>query len=297
MFLARLPESDIFILGPQKPYHHLYFLRSGDPPYVTTLDLGSRGSDNLAFDPDDPSIVYVGAGNWLYQVSAASPRIIKSVELDRSIHNLNFLHFDSQGDRFFISKDIGDQIFVVDRKTFRIIATIPSPYKTLTDDVWLDPAGDLVLVDSRYFIGRRVDTYDRSTLRQKKTYFWPWDYGFNFSTLDPDGRRVYLASTVTGKVRVLDLDTLTPADEFRLESGIRNLNFDSERRWLLIGSYFKGRLFVYDVDRKKVIGHLFLGSRLRWVHVDAENRNWYAATSVGGFEISPDEAFSKALAH
>jgi hypothetical protein len=63
---------------------------------------------------------------------------------------------------------------------------------------------------------------------------------------------------------------------------------------VLIGSYFKGNLFVYDVARERVIGRLFLGRRLRWVQVDGENHKWYATSAVGGLQIDPDVAFPNA---
>jgi len=291
MFLARMPGSDTYALGPQKPYHHLIFLEDEDPPRLTALELGSRGSDNLAFDPEQPDILYVGAGNFFHKISATPPRILHSLRLDRSIHNINFIHHSARGDSFFVSEDAGDQIFVVDRRGFAKKAEIPSPPWIWTDDVWLDPVGDLVLVNRRYFVGRRVDTYERSTLRHRNTYRWPLDYGFNFGTVDPEARRVYLASTVSGIVRVLDLDTLRPVDEFRLEPGLRNMNFDPGRRWVLLANYFRGTLHVYDVTRKRITGSVFLGTRLRWVDIDPASGNWYVSSSAGGFEIDPAEAF------
>jgi len=294
MFLARLPGSDVYVLGPQKPYHQLLFLEDHAPGRLTALELGSRGSDNLVFDPDRPETLYVGAGNVLHKISATPPRILDSLRLDRSIHNINFLHYSPRGNSLFISEDAGDQIFVVDRNGFAEQGEIPSPAGTWTDDVWIDPVGDIVLVNRRYFVGRRVDTYDRSSLRHRGTYLWPLDYGFNFGTVDPEARRVYLASTVTGQVRVLDLDTLKPVDRFRLAPGLRNMNFDSARRWVLIANYFQGTLQAYDVTRKRIVGSLFLGTRLRWVDVDPESGKWYASSSVGGFEIDPCRAFPEA---
>jgi hypothetical protein len=290
MFLSRLRGTETYVLGPQKPFHQVLILHAGAPPHVETLELGSRGSDNLALDPKDPGVVYLGAGNRFLKIRTTPLAIVSSLELGRSFHNLNFVQYDARRDRFLLSQDMGRQVFVVDGKSMQMFGSIPSPGWSFTDDVWVDPVGDLVLVDCRYFVGRRVDTYDGKTLERRRTYFWPWDYGFNFGTLDVQGRRVYLASTNTGKVRILDLDNLTPVDEFRLEPGIRNLNFDVHRGWLLVGNYFRGDLIVYDPARGRVIGRIFLGRRLRWIEIDQENGSWYATTAVGGFKILPDEA-------
>jgi len=291
MFMMKVPGTEVHVLGPQKPYHQLVIIDRGQTEEVRFLEIWNRGSDNAVFDPHDRNILYIGAGNNLHRIDLGSPRILESLKLDQSFHNVNFIHYDVQGDRLFLSEDAGNQVFVVDRKTFRKVEEIPSPSGSVTDDVWIDPVGHLVLTDTRYFLGRRVDTYDRVTLNRKNTYFWPLDYGFNFGTLDPEHRRAFLASTLSGEVRVLDLDTLEPVDSFRLAPGIRNLNFDPLRRWVVIGNYFRGLLHVYDLDKKRILGPLFLGSRLRWVEVDSSNDRWYATSSVGGFEITPDRAF------
>lgn len=292
MFLARIPHSDAYIIGPQKPYHRLCVLRPGSVPRVAQLEMGARGTDNPFFDPSDPRRVYIGAGTSFHLVSLDPLEIIASAHLKDAIQNLSYIRYDPGADRFFIAQDIGDRIFVVERQTLRSVATIPSPSRSLTDDVWIDPVGDAVYVDGRYFylFGRRLDVYDRTTLEPKGTYVQPWDYGFNDGALDPERRRAYLASTITGRIRVLDMDSRAAVDEFSVEIGIRNVALDSRRGWLLVSSYFSGRLFVYDVERGRPVGSIFLGKRLRWVHIDAENGKWYAATAAGGFEISPEEA-------
>ena len=293
MFLARAPHSDRYIIGPQKPYHCLYVLRPGSAPGIELLELGARGTDNPFFDPSDPRRLYIGAGTRFHLVSLDPLEILASVHLKDAIQNLSYIRYDPKADRFFIAQDIGDRVFVVQRETMRVVTSLPSAAHSLIDDVWVDPVADLVFVDGRcfYLLGRRLDVYDRTTLESRGTYLQPWDYGFNDGAIDPERRRAYLASTITGRVRVLDMDSREVKDEFRLEVGIRNVALDSQRGWLLVSSYFKGRLFVYDVGRERLLGSIFLGKRLRWVHIDAENGKWYAATAAGGFEISPEETF------
>lgn len=291
MFLGRLRGSETFFLGPQKPYHQLIFIFPHQLRKPATVELGSRGSDNFVLDPDDPDLVYVGAGNRLLKISAAHKAILQELTLEKSIQNLNFIQHDPLSDRFFISEDAGDTIHIVDRKTFTSLGILDHPPGTAVDDVWIDAVGNQILVDHRYFLGRRLDAYDLDSLQLRRTFDWPWDFGFNFSTVDEQAQKAYLGSTISGRVRIVDLPTMREIGEFRLPSGLRNLNFDAERRWLLIGGYFAGELYVYDVDRRAMVGSLFLGMRIRWVAVDADDGKWYVTTSVGGFCVTPEEAF------
>jgi len=291
MFFGRLRGSDTYFLGPQKPYHQLTFLFLNQLQKPVSVELGSRGSDNYVLDPDDPNLVYIGAGNRLLKISAARKAIVQELTLERSIQNINFLQYDPLYDRLFISEDAGDTIHIVGRKSFTPLGKLDRPPGTAVDDVWIDTIGKQILVDHRYWVGRRLDAYDLDSLQLRRTFDWPWDFGFNFSTVDEQAQKAYLGSTVSGRVRIVDLPTMRAIGEFRLPSGLRNLNFDAERRLLLIGGYFAGELYVYDVDRQTMVGRLFLGVRLRWVAVDADDGKWYVSTSVGGFCITPEEAF------
>lgn len=290
MYLAKAPGRELFAAGPQNPCRRLNIFAAGEP--IASLDLESRSTDNLVFDPDDPATAYIGTIAELLHVSLDPPRVLRRLPLHATARNLNFIHYDPAGDRLFVSQDYGPNVYVVDRQSFRAVARLTEPGK-VTDDVWLDPVGNLVWVGGTYAFGWRVDTYDLTTLARRQTYRWPGDIGFHFGTVDPAGRRAYLASTSSGLLRVLDLDTLKPIGQTKLEAGLRNVNFDPARRLVLIGSYFRGNLFVYSPERDEVVATVFLGPRLRWVQVDAETGRWYATSSAGGFEIDPEQIVSR----
>ena len=291
MFLARVPGESVFVTGPQTPCRNVVVIRLGSETEYAKVELGMRGGDNILFDPDDPRQAYVGTVFGLVHLSLEPPRVLRTLRLQSSFHNLNFLHYDAPRDRIFVSFDFHPEIAVIDRTTFEKVGAIPCPRRTRTHDLWLDPVGGQVTVSATYPFGWRIDTYDLDTFERKRTYRWPWNIGFHFTTVDPEGRRMYLASTASGQVRVLDLDSLEEVFTFYLEPGLRNLNFDASRRLVLISSYFHGNLFVWDADAREFVGSLNLGRRLRWVEVDPENGLWYAATAVGGFAIDPNAAF------
>ena len=291
MFLARVFGTETFVAGPQNPFHHFVVFTPGTSAPVSRLEQRTRGGDNLLFDPEQPEIVYAATVNELLKISTSPPRILNRITLKQSSRNFNFLRYDPKNDQLILCVDFGRDIFIVDRKSFRLAKTVGFADGARTDDLWPDPTGDQLFVSGTYFLGWRVDTLDRSTLQTRRTFSWPGDLGFHFCTIDVSGRRAFLPSTTSGRVKILDLDTLEPVDEIRMEVGLRNANFDPVRRWLLVSSYFRGNLFVYDVDQKRMLGKLSLGKRLRWVEVDAENGKWYATSASGGFAIDPELAF------
>ncbi len=294
MFMTRRPGTEQIVLVPQRPFHELTILTPGASPVVRRVDLGPRGSDNALWDADDSSRLWVGGGNQFYEISTTAAKILRQTTLGESFQKLNFVHFDARRNRFAWSQDFGDSLFVVDRETMQLVQRIRALPKSHFDDVWVDPVRDLIWSDSRYchIFGRRLSAYRAEDFQLAKSYTMPWDFGFNFGTIDPVGGRAYLGSTIRGRVQVVDLDNLAVVDDIPVEAGIRCLNFDAVRRWVLIGSYFRGRLFVYDVERRALLGPLFLGKRLRWVEVDAERGVWTTATAAGGFEIDPDKAYA-----
>lgn len=292
MFLARVPGTSMFIGGPQNPCRHLLRIDGADVAATKRLNLGSRGSDNLVFDPDDPRIFYTGTVNEILRVSVDPLRILDRRKLKNSIHNLNFFHYDPSQDRIFVSYDFSSAISILDRSTLRHTNSIPGPDGARTHDVWLDLPGSQILISCTDFIGWRVDTYDLNTLMHKNVYHWPWDIGFHFTTVDPQRRRAFMGSTATGELRVLNLDTLTLEKSIPLEPGLRNLNFDARRGLALIGNYFQGILHIIDSRTLTEVDRLFLGPRLRWVEVDEQSGEWYCTSGAGGFRINPEKALT-----
>lgn len=294
MYLAKVPGRELYVTGPQNPCRRLNVFSPAAPELAASLDLDSRSTDNLAFDPDDPNVAYVGTVTDLVKVSLDPPCRLESRPLHQTARNLNFIHYDPLSDRLLVSQDYGPNVFVAERRSLKAKSRLAAP-GMVTDDVWPDPLGDQIFVSGTYAVGWQVMTYDKTSLAPRHTYRWFGDIGFHFSTIDPWGRRAYLGSTTSGKMRVLDLDTLQPLGDVQLEVGLRNLGFDPVRRLVLVSSYFRGNLFVYSPAQSKVIGKIFLGPRLRWVQVDAESGQWYATSAVGGFAVDPEKALGNAL--
>ncbi|HPQ68339.1 MAG TPA: hypothetical protein PKW95_04380 [bacterium] len=292
MYLARAPESSLFIGGPQNPCRHLLRIDERNLASTKRLDIFGRGNDNIVFDPQDANLFYIGTVDEILRCSVEPFQVLERYKLKESIHNLNFLHYDPTEDRLFVSYDFAPAVSILDRATLNQIATIPCPDNARTHDLWFDPPVEQVMVSSTFFFGWRVDTYDLKTLAHKNAYRWPWDIGFHFTTVDPRYRRAFLGSTATGELRILNLDTLAWEKSLQLEPGLRNHNFDRQRGLALVGNYFKGILHVIDSRTLTEIGRLYLGPRLRWVQIDEQTGEWYCTSGAGGFRIIPEKALN-----
>jgi len=292
MFLSRVPGTRSYVLGPHDPYTELFLFSPDDGPRSVAIPLGGRAGNNCFFDPEDPSLVYVLGRDDLLRIATDPPGISATLDLGYSLMPLSHLRYDRDDDAFLAARAITRGVYVIDRKSMKVLRsfTLP-PWETLSD-VWYDPAGNQIFIAGLCPGGWALSTYDKKTLKRKRNVYWPFDWVYE-STIDPKGRKAYLASHIWGVVRVLDLDTLETVGRFRLETGLRGLNFDPERRWVLLSSFYEGRLFVYDPARGEVLGSLFLGKRVRWVETDSENGKWYATSSAGGFEIDPEVAFNR----
>ncbi len=293
LFLAPTPGADKFILGPLTPATSLLFMTAGDAPRVVgEVALGGRASDNYVVDPDDPDVIYVGGGNHFFKVSCAKQKVLESLEM-LPRQNVSVVRFDAKSDRFLVSYDLSNEVYVVSRRPFRVVAHLTAP--SVVVDVNFDAVGDALLVNGRCFRGGRLDAFDaQKDMAHTGVRFWAGENAFGAFTLDPARRRIYIASTMRGRVRVLDADRLQRVEDLPVEIGVRNIGFDAARGWVLISGYISGRLFVYDARQQTIAGSLFLGPRLRWINVDVRSGRWYATSSVGGFEIDPNAAFPSA---
>jgi len=292
MFLAKAPDANRYLAGPQNPCHYLLRIDAYDSQAVQKIDLYSRGNDNIVFDPQDPNIFYLGTIDEFVRASVEPFKILDRVKLKESIHNLNFLQYDATRDRIFISYDFAPAVTILDRTSLRQVGSIPCPAGARTHDVWIDEPGNQVMVSSTYLIGWRVDTYNLQTLKHKNTYRRPLDLGFHFTTIDPDHRRVFMGSTASGELQVLDLDALTLAKSIQLEPGLRNHNYDAQRGLALVSNYFQGILHIIDSRTLTEVGRLSFGPRLRWVETDGQTGEWYCTSGAGGFRIDPEKVLN-----
>jgi hypothetical protein len=292
MAVSRVPGTDRFLLTYNMPTQYISVFDRGELDKIRHLWVGNPTSDMALFDPDEPETAYIGCHDRLLHVSTRPLKLLRELKLPHS-KKTNFAHLGPKGDRLFLSQDLGLELAVIDRQSFASNPAQKLDPGFLSLDLWVDPTGNQVVACGLSPGGRRIEFFDLAAMQSKAKFTYPLDYSMSFCTVDIQGRRAFLSSAGSGKIRVFDLDSLAELEILQFKVGLRNLNFDADRRWLLVGNYFKGTLTVFDVENRRIVGSIFLGDRLRWVQVDPESGKWYATTSVGGFEIDPDQAFNK----
>lgn len=292
MFMARVPQTNSYILGPHDPFKKLYLLHPGDPPLLKSLDFGGRGGDNCVFDPDDNSAFYILGRDSLHRVSTNPLRITDTLELGYSIMPLSYLRYDHKNDALIAVRTLTDKIFVIDRRSLTVLRQLPFPTGTIVKNAWLDATHGKLFVTGNSIIGWKMIVYDTTTWTVIHENHWFSPSIFNF-IIDPQGRKGYLGSILAGFVYVIDLDSLEVLESFFLGIGTRGFNFDPLRRLFIATSQFDGRLHIYDVDKRTFVAHPFIGKRGRWNVVDLESRRWFLTSSVGGFAIDPELLLSE----
>ncbi len=291
MAVSRVPGTERFLLTYNMPTQYISVFERGRLDEIQHLWVGNPTSDMALFDPDDPTNAYIGCHDRLLHISTNPLKLLREFKLEKS-KKTNYVHLDRKRDRIFLSQDLGVALTMVDRKSFASAGAIKLDRGFLTLDLWVDSPGDKVVASGPDMIGKRVEVFDLETLKSMGKSTWPLDFSPSFIAVDSAGRRIYLCSGLYGKVRVLNLENAEVKDTLDFEVGLRNLNFDEKRNLLLVGNYFKGVLTAYDPVARCAIGKIFLGDRLRWTQVDPVSGKYYAASSVGGFEIDPDKAFA-----
>jgi len=291
MFFSRVPGHDLFVIGPHDPYHEVLLIQPEESSPILRIPIHGRGGDQALFHEDEPAVFVMAGRCQLYRLSVDPPRIIDELNLGEKKLPLSMIRYDSKYKRYIVIRGYHPDVYLVDRRTFHLLKTLKTPSGSVCTDGWVDLKNNFLILIGNYLVGGQLLVYDLDTLDLRKEVRLPWT-PVTLGSVDEQGRRLYLASLLLDKILIFNLDTLEVVGDLDFELGIRNLNFDPERRWLIIGNFFSGHLLIYDVDGGIPIGKLFLGKLVRWVEVDQKNHKWYANSSSGGFEIAPDLALS-----
>jgi len=291
MFVAPIPGYRMFVLGPHDPYREVLFVQTEQPPSVLRIPIDGRGGDQALFHDDEPGMFVMAGRSHLYRIGVDPPRIVDALDLSEKKLPLNMARYDAKNDRYIVTRAYHSHAYLVNRKTFQLARTLKAPPGSCYTDGWVDPKNNALILLGNYLVGGGVFAYDLNTLDLHGEVRLPWS-PVTLGTVDVRGRRLYVATLLGKRILVFNLDGLERVGELDAEFGMRNLNFDSERRWLIGGNLFSGHLRVYDVDAGRLIGKLFLGKLVRWVEVNRKNGLWYSNSSAGGFEIDPELALT-----
>lgn len=136
-----------------------------------------------------------------------------------------------------------------------------------------------------FFVGKyaalQINPY---TLKIQNKLMRPWwvimGAGADFAT-----RRLFLASTFTGRLHVIDLKTFSPVRSLYLGTGLREVLVDNRRNLLYVGNFITGKLLVMDLKNLKLLREFYLGDKLRALTLSPKSNILFAASVYGIFRV------------
>lgn len=137
-----------------------------------------------------------------------------------------------------------------------------------------------------FFVGKyaalQINPY---TLKIQNKLMRPW-WVIMGAGADSATQRLFLASTFTGKLHVIDLKTFSPVRSLYLGTGLREVLVDRKRNVLYVGNFITGKLLVMDLKTLKLLREFYLGDKLRALTLSPKSNTLFAASVYGIFKIN-----------
>lgn len=106
-----------------------------------------------------------------------------------------------------------------------------------------------------------------------------------FLDYDAKTHTAFFLELVNGWVSFVDLSTHRVKRRIYLEPFVWRLVFDPKTRILTVGGYFKGNLYLIDVDKGFVRRKVYVGRRINWMYLSRDGKGVYVATTQGVFFV------------
>ncbi|MFN8399293.1 MAG: hypothetical protein U0X74_04700 [Anaerolineales bacterium] len=261
-------------------------------PKRSRQDIGKTQS--FGFNPDQQEIyVYKADTRELLYMDASSLKVLRSVPIPDLAPGDVWIKWVYFTDSIIISSEadaeIGIPLYVVDRKSEKIIAsmefpTIPTAY------LIVNPNQPLMYFNSfkdSYFAVWNMDSYEITN----QVEITPRTDRMVFSERTQE---VWIASPLDGSVLRYDADTLKNTGAIKSNFGDRTLNIDYQRNLLLTGNFINGRLTIIDVTTQKKVASYYLGPWIRTIALDIPNGIAYVSTVRGLFKINYSQGLNTA---
>lgn len=190
---------------------------------------------------------------------------------------------DGQG-RVYVSTEFENRIFVLDEKTLKVVDRFQWG-EAETNRIHVEPSLGRI-----FSLGLWTDPYLRSWDLQNGgetaalaigTRSWDMAY-------DPQTKRLFIPRLLSGKVLVVDAQTLRILDRWPVGFGARPAAVDAERRLLYVGNMYDGSVTVFNIDDGRQVFRTHLGGYLKSLHVDARTHRVYAGCTCGIYFLDPD---------
>ncbi|HPQ69865.1 MAG TPA: hypothetical protein PKW95_12120 [bacterium] len=131
----------------------------------------------------------------------------------------------------------------------------------------------------RSVLGRGLEMIEPGTLEVVTTLELPYSVG---GTMTHDERNgiLYLSDWLGERIHALGARDLTRLAELPAERGVRQLAYSPEHQLLLAGSYFRGRILVYDPIAGRGPRRIDVGRRVRGLTIDGGQCRGVSAAGV-----------------
>jgi hypothetical protein len=262
--------------------------QSLDLYYGRIIDMIDGISDAIDFAaPGQPW--FLGYRSRLVKLDPTEFRVLADAPIPRTDVGsgmVNIVRLDRKRNRVLCMVDVDRSLYFHDAATLEPLGKMEFP-----DHLWdflVDEAGNQIIVSSTGLDGSRLRFYDLDTLELTEETRPGWY--FAYMSLDPAGRRIFGASTVSGDLVVVDADRHTVLSRIPVEPGIRYPVYDPHRNLVYVGGYSRGTLSIVDPDGQGVLARYELGFRVRSVFSSEVTRKVTVTSSTGAFEIDPDVA-------
>lgn len=246
-------------------------------------DIGKTQS--FGFNPDLQEIyVYKAETKELLYMDAVTLDVLKFVPVPELAPGDVWVKWLRLNDTIILSSEsdaeIGIPLYVFDRESGDIIATLPFP--TYPTEFTFHTSRPLMYFSSF-----------------KKPYFVMWDMEHyqiakqveiesrtDRMTFAEKYNEVWLASPLDGSVLRYDADDLEYTGRIKTRLGIRTLTIDTQRNLLFAGNFISNQLDVINPDTNERLNSFYLGPWIRTIALDMENGIAYVSTVRGLFKVN-----------
>jgi len=251
-------DGRLFVM-PHKKGRHITVIEADGR--VGKLDVGDRVSDHSVVRD---GVVYTAPGNVLTTIDARTLEVRRQVRLSPVSwrtpwhYYVTFLHMSRDGTRLFTSWDSGEYCVVTDLSTYENVAWLP---QYLFGTCFSFDEDRRVLVTDLDLPFHEVSVYDGGSyelIRSKKFL----GFGVHDAAFDSHGRHIITIELLTGRVTILDPETLEIVKSTRLRPGILWVEPDPKAPLIYVSNYFTGVVDALDTRTLDRVASVRLGRNL-----------------------------------
>ncbi|HDH97272.1 MAG TPA: hypothetical protein ENF73_06070 [Proteobacteria bacterium] len=281
-FVAESCEPDVYLVGVRRRVSGLLRLNAGNPSDRRFFETPSEIGDNAVVDCESKTIYFGLRSGVLYALDEKTLDVKDKVDLGKP--QLGAVYPGSR--RLYVLFDQSGAWAAVDRANLRNVR-------------WLAARGFnnglLISRDNRrlYHLSNKgvVSIWSAETLTLKRSATVSRGaLAFLNMALDDGHGRLYVMSMESGRIEVLDADSLDVVGSGEIARGIRFSIYNPANGMLYVANYFSGELYEVAPKGLAVSRRWYLGPRLRWLELAGDGEAALIASSLGAFRVELRDA-------